>query len=94
MKQLTLVRFLQFARASSVPAGWKRRRIGKGVRGFKLVMVSAVKLRYHVPVNPSPTLLPRESFPLHPDKFSVSSRVHFASAFSLPVRPTFNETGA
>ena len=38
----TLVRLLQFARASSVPAGWKRRRIGKGVRGFKLVMVSAV----------------------------------------------------
>ena len=37
----TLVRLLQFARASSVPAGWKRRRIGKGVRGFKLVMVSA-----------------------------------------------------
>ena len=53
----TLVRLLQFARASSVPAGWKRRRIGKGVRGFKLVMVSAVKLRCHVPVNPSLTLL-------------------------------------
>ena len=37
-----LVRFVQFARASSVPAGRNSRSIGRGVRGFKLVMVSAV----------------------------------------------------
>ena len=40
--QLSTRRFLQFARASSVPAGRKSRGIGRGVRGFKLVMVSAV----------------------------------------------------
>ena len=38
----TLVRLLQFARASSVPAGRNSQNIGRGVRGFKLVMVSAV----------------------------------------------------
>ena len=32
---------MQFARASSVPAGRKSRGIRRGVRGFKLVMVSA-----------------------------------------------------
>ena len=64
---------------------------GRGVSKFALV-VSAVKLRCHVPVSPSLTLFPYMSCPLHPDKFSVSSRVHFASASSLPVRPAFNET--
>ena len=56
------------------------------IRIFALV-VSAVKLRCDVPVSPSLTLFPYRSSPLHPDKFSVSSRVHFASASSLPVRP-------
>ena len=65
---------------------------GKGVSKFALV-VSAVKLRCYVPVNPSLTLS-NPLNPLHPDKFSVSSRVHFASASSLPVRPAFNEVGA
>ena len=69
--------------------------MGKGARGvskFALV-VSAVKLRCYVPVSPSLTLR-RPLYPLHPDKFSVSSRVHFASASSLPVRPAFNEADA
>ena len=35
-------RLVQLARASSVPAGRNSRSIGRGVRGFKLVMVSAV----------------------------------------------------
>ena len=38
----TLVRLVQLARASSVPAVRNSRSIGRGVRGFKLVMVSAV----------------------------------------------------
>ena len=70
--------------------------MGKGAKGvskFALV-ASAVKLRCHVPVSPSLTLFPYMSCPLHPDKFRVLSRVHFASASSLPVRPAFNETGA
>ena len=33
---------MQFARASSLPAGRNSRSIGSGVRGFKLVVVSAV----------------------------------------------------
>ena len=40
--QLSTLRFLQFASTSSVPAGRKRGSIGRGVRGVKLVMVSAV----------------------------------------------------
>ena len=44
----TLVRFVQFARASSVPADRNSRNIGKGVKGFKLVMVSSIATSTHL----------------------------------------------
>ena len=80
----TLVRFVQFARASSVPAVRNSRSIGRGVRGFKLVMVSAVSAsswrfrdagRVHEP-----------SIFLHPLKSSVTRAVQLASGSSDPGR--------
>ena len=43
LKRLSVTRAVQLARASSVPAGWNSRGIGRGVRGFKLVMVSVIR---------------------------------------------------
>ena len=39
MYKFRFVSAVQFARASTVPAGRNSRNIGKGVKGFKLVMV-------------------------------------------------------
>ena len=56
--QLSTLRFLQFASTSSVPAGRKRGSIGRGVRGFKLVMVSAIMCNCSRFRNRRPTTYP------------------------------------